>query len=75
MNDDQLVVAREQYQDELLEVEEKEGIEESARKTEEIRAKRTAELAEANCAAAEILFDEMISEDQDVRHIRRWVPI
>lgn len=65
VNEDQLIVAREQYQDELLEVEEKEGIEESARKTEEIRAKRTAVLAEANCAVAEILFDEMISEDQD----------
>ena len=49
-------------------MEEKEGIEECA-KTEEIRAKRTAELAEAECAVAEILFDEMISEDQDVHVI------
>mmetsp|Transcript_11351 Transcript_11351/g.39436 ORF Transcript_11351/g.39436 Transcript_11351/m.39436 type:complete len:311 (+) Transcript_11351:55-987(+) len=57
------VAAREQYQDELLDVEEKEALEEEKHSRDLAAKKHTAKLVEANLAVVETVFSDMFAAD------------
>ena len=64
------VAAREQYQDELLDVEEKEALEEEKAARENAASKHTAKLRAANLAVVETIFDDMFAEDTEMTKLK-----
>ena len=65
-----VTAAREQYQDELLELEEKEE-EEEAREAEEAKiTERRGVLARANLVGADTLLDDMMNEDPEMPRLK-----
>jgi hypothetical protein len=64
------VAAREQYQDELLEIEERESIEEAARAKEAELAATSKQLNEANLNIVETLFQGMFDEDSEIGKLK-----
>jgi len=58
--------AREQYQDELLDVEEKENLEAEKVNRELVAAKHTQKLKDANLTVVETIFDDMFAEDAEI---------
>ena len=64
------VAAREQYQDELLDVEEKEALEEEKATRELAAAKHTLKLRDANLAAVETIFDDMFADDTEMAKLK-----
>jgi len=64
------VAAREQYQDELLDVEEKESLELEKEAREEAAFKHTAELKAANLNFALTVFAEMFETDAEIPKLR-----
>ena len=64
------VAAREQYQDELLDVEEKEALEDEKAAREHAATKHTAKLQAANLAVVETIFDEMFAEDTEMSKLK-----
>jgi hypothetical protein len=68
---DRVLAAREQYQDELIEVEEVESkAEETARQTEDRRRQETL-FAEANMLGIDTLVDDMLVEDMEHTKLKR----
>eukprot|EP01116_Phalansterium_solitarium_P021291 TRINITY_DN655_c0_g1_i3.p1 TRINITY_DN655_c0_g1~~TRINITY_DN655_c0_g1_i3.p1 ORF type:complete len:523 (-),score=266.82 TRINITY_DN655_c0_g1_i3:406-1974(-) len=65
-----LAQAREQYQEELRELIEKETAEEAQERVEEQRRLRLEQLKLANLQTADTLFDDMIREDKDFSRFR-----
>jgi len=65
-----VVAAKEQYQDELLEIEEKESIEEAAQDREATRKKQSDLLKAANLDVVETLFDDMFKEDTEMTKLK-----
>jgi hypothetical protein len=65
-----IVAAREQYQDELLEIEERESIEEAARAKEKELAALSKQLKEANLNIVETLFKDMFDEDTEIGKLK-----
>ena len=61
----EVVSAREQYQDELLDVEEKEQLEEEKAAREAAALETTAKLKAANLAVVETVFSDMFEDDED----------
>jgi len=63
--------AREQYQDQMMELEDKDAKKEE----EELQAKKNAEndalMAEANMSGVETLFDDMLKEDAEYQRLRK----
>ena len=66
----EIVAAREQYQDELLDVEEKEALEEEKATREAAAARQTAKLQAANLAVVETIFDDMFKEDTEMAKLK-----
>ena len=66
----EIVAAREQYQDELLDVEEKEALEEEKATREAAAARHTAKLQAANLAVVETIFDDMFKEDTEMAKLK-----
>lgn len=64
-------LAREQYQDELLEAEEREALEEETRKAADIRGKYMQGLREANLLTLETLYDEMFESDKELPKLEK----
>ena len=64
------VAAREQYQDELLDVEEKEALEEEKATRELAAAKHTLKLRDANLTAVETIFDDMFADDTEMAKLK-----
>lgn len=62
--------AREQYQDELLEIEEKEGIKDAALERDRAKEKQSQQLESANMSVVETLFDDMFKEDSEMSKLR-----
>ena len=60
-----ILSAKEQYQDEMLEIEEKEAAEETREKQEAERAAHNALMEEANLEGVESLFDDMLRDDPE----------
>lgn len=60
------IAAREQYQDELLDVEEKEALEEEKATRELAATKHTLKLREANLTVVETIFDDMFADDTEM---------
>jgi len=68
----EVVTAREQYQDELLDVEEKENFEEEKNSSELAAARHTQTLVDANLTVVQIIFDDMFADDTEnlkLRHL------
>ena len=61
----QVEQAREQYQDELLELEEKEGIAAALEEKDKERTETSKQLEGANLGVVETLFEDMFSEDTE----------
>jgi hypothetical protein len=61
----EVAAAREQYQDELMEVEEKESLEEEKLARERAAAANTAKLKAANLSFTESIFSDMFEDDED----------
>jgi hypothetical protein len=61
----EVAAAREQYQDELMEVEEKESLEEEKLARERAAASNTAKLKAANLGFSESIFSDMFEDDED----------
>ena len=68
------VAAREQYQDELLDVEEKEALEFEKIAREENAKKYTAKLTEANLHFVESLFEDLFADDTEMQTKLRYLP-
>lgn len=64
------VAAREQYQDELLDVEEKEALEEEKAARENAATRHTSKLRAANLAVVETIFDDMFAEDTEMTKLK-----
>ncbi|KAG5188451.1 protein phosphatase 1 [Tribonema minus] len=62
--------AREQFQDELLDLQEKEALEEEKQAREEAAAREEAELKRANLLVAKTLFGEMFAADTEMSKLR-----
>ena len=58
----EVVTAREQYQDELLDVEEKENLQEEKNSSELAAIRHTQKLADANRTVVQIRFDDMFAD-------------
>jgi hypothetical protein len=67
-----VVAAKEQYQDELLELEENEGIEDAAGERETQRKKQTSVLLKANLVEVETLFVEMFQKDTEIGKLKQF---
>ena len=65
------VAAREQYQDELLDVEEKESLELEKCARDIAAKKHTAELTKANLAFVETIFDDMFADDAEMAKLKK----
>lgn len=65
--------AKEQYQDEMIELEEKEEAEEAEAKEEERRRTKEALFAQANMSGVEDLFDRMLAKDPEYAKLR-YIP-
>ena len=61
----EVAAAREQYQDDLMDVEEKESLEEEKLARERAAAANTAKLKAANLAFTETIFADMFEDDED----------
>lgn len=68
---DSVAAAREQYQDELMEVEEAEAKAAEAAQQEGERKKQKALFAEANMVGVDTLIDDMFAEDQEYNKLAR----
>ena len=64
-------LAREQYQDELLEAEEREALEEQTRKAAEDKENYMQGLREANLVNLETLYDEMFDSDKELKKLEK----
>ena len=64
------VAAREQYQDELLDVEEKEALEEEKVGREIAATRHTEKLKDANLSVVETIFDDMFADDMEMAKLR-----
>lgn len=73
VNKDQVTAAREQYQDEMLELEEKEEQEEAKEKGDSEKRVHNALMAEANMPGVEDLFENMLKEDPEFSKLR-YIP-
>lgn len=62
--------AQEQYQDELLDVEEKEALEEEKTSRETTASAHTKKLKEANLSVVETLFRDMFEDDEDYTKLK-----
>jgi len=70
--DSDVVAAKEQYQDELLEIEETESIEDAAAERESQRNQQTNLLDRANLGAVETLFTSMFKEDTEIEKLKMF---
>ena len=70
---DAVLQAREQYQDEMIELEEKEEMEEAEAKLEEERRAKEELYAAANMSGVEDLFDRMLANDPEYQKLR-YIP-
>ena len=73
VNKDQVTSAREQYQDEMLELEEKEEQEEAKEKADGEKRVHNALMAEANMPGVEDLFETMLKDDPEFSKLR-YIP-
>lgn len=67
----QVTAAREQYQDELIEIEEKEEAELQREKDSAEKAAEIAHLREANLTGIGTLFEDMIAEDPEHAKLKK----
>eukprot|EP00899_Mesostigma_viride_P026340 jgi/Mesvir1/6891/Mv09053-RA.2 len=65
-----VITAKEQYQDELLEIVEKEELEEQREKNAQEKEAQLATLREANLDGVETLFEDMLAEDPEFARLR-----
>mmetsp|Transcript_22613 Transcript_22613/g.27292 ORF Transcript_22613/g.27292 Transcript_22613/m.27292 type:complete len:515 (-) Transcript_22613:220-1764(-) len=70
VEDSTVSAAREQYQDEMIELEEKEEQEEQKEKMETERQAHLKLMAEANMAGVETLFEDMLRDDPEFSKLR-----
>jgi len=66
----EIASAREQYQDELLDVEEKEALEEEQSSREAAAMEHTKKLKSANLGVVETLFRDMFEDDEDYAKLK-----
>jgi len=66
----EVVTAREQYQDELLEAEEREGLEAANEKAAQHHQEYMARLTQAHLQVVETLFSDMFSEDKELPRLK-----
>jgi len=67
-----VIAAKEQYQDELLEIEETESIEDAAAEREAQRQQQSSLLDRANLRAVETLFTNMFKEDTEIAKLKSF---
>jgi len=67
-----VIAAKEQYQDELLEIEETESIEDAAAERETQRQQQSSLLDRANLGAVETLFTNMFKEDTEIAKLKSF---
>ena len=72
LNESDVIAAKEQYQDELLELEENEGIEDAASERDAQRKKQSGLLKRANLSAVETLFLEMFEKDTEIAKLKQF---
>ena len=68
----EVVTAREQYQDELLDVEEKENLQEEKNSSELAAIRHTQKLADANLTVVQIIFDDMFADDIEILKLKHF---
>ena len=71
VTEEEIVRAKEQYQDELLEVEEREALEEASEKTQRAQLERRTKLRASQLDTLDGLFDEMVKENTEMPKLKR----